>query len=278
MPLPTSFCTRGLTASMLHVLVMGTVIFCWDRPALCLTDQEWQGLLDKLQKTDCALQDLERQIREDNVSWWDVEIVTSSRTNRFQREYVALKSQLQPVISGGIEGGRKHAASVKTMGQALASLPEMIPLLMTLVVYKGQLDHIEFMIESRRAVILGRLSVYIAVCFGLCAIIPLVPRLIPRRLSHRDSRSENPRTFDAHGCCPVSTQPVPTNRPKDEESPTQTQCPDGHVQVEPNAQVSHKARVRAQQEANRLRNLEKPKHVQKRIKQAKKRARRKKRG
>jgi len=155
------------------MLWMSVVILVCAQSAFCLSDQEWQEVLDSLKEVDSKVADLEKRIREDTVGWWDAEIITAGRTNQFQSEYLALKGRLQPLISGGIQAGRERGASVKTMGQALASLPEMVPLLMSFVDYQGRLDHIEFMIESRRSMILGRLSVWIAILIWSCAFLVL---------------------------------------------------------------------------------------------------------
>ena len=199
------------TVSVLRMSFLAAIILTCCRSALCLSDREWQDVLEILKKHDSELEDLEKRIRDDNVGWWDIEIVTSSRTNRFQRRYVALKGQLEPVVSGGIEAARRQGASVDTMGQALASLPEMIPLLMTLVAYKGQLDHIEFMIESRRSVILGRFSVYIAISLGSLSIVSLVFSVTKRRWLRQNASTTTPQDRDALRCGPAQMESAPNN-------------------------------------------------------------------
>jgi len=172
---------RAPTACPGLMLLMSVVLLGCARSGFCLTDEEWTEALNSLKKVDSEVGDLEKRIREDDVGWWDAEIITAGRTNHFQSEYLALKSRLQPLISEGIRGAREQAAQVKTMGQALASLPEMVPLLMSFVDYQGRLDHIEFMIESRRSMILGRLSIWIAIPLGLLSIVSFLFSIIWQR-------------------------------------------------------------------------------------------------
>ena len=125
--------------------------------------------LEALKDMDSKILAMEDSIRITEIGW--VEIITSSETNRFEDRYKELRRDLTPALTKTIQSTREKSLKIKTMGQALSSLPIISADMLTVIDYETRLNHIEFLLNSRRAKIASRLSLMFAVFFGALSII-----------------------------------------------------------------------------------------------------------
>jgi hypothetical protein len=126
--------------------------------------------LDLLKGIDKEINELTLSIREGQVGWGS-EILTSRQTSDFERRYLRLKNRLDPVMTSWMQGVRERAAGLRTMGEALSSIPALVSDMLTIVDYETRLNHVEFLITTRRATISNRLSMMIALVLGVLGVL-----------------------------------------------------------------------------------------------------------
>ena len=133
------------------------------------TDQD--KILSLLRDINEEINQLTISISENEVGWWDLEIFTCSQTSDFEQRYLKLKNRLDPALTIAVQDVRKRTTKLKTMGQALSSIPGLVSDMLTIVDYETRLNHIEFLIISRRATISTRLSIVIASVLGIIGVL-----------------------------------------------------------------------------------------------------------
>lgn len=126
--------------------------------------------LQFLKSIDTKIVQLEDSIRVSDVGWGK-ELITSAKTNDFEAKYQSLRILLAPGLTLTIQNVRERTENLATMGQILTSLPGISSDMMTVIDYENRLNHIEFLLNSRRSTIATRLSILIAILFGALSII-----------------------------------------------------------------------------------------------------------
>ena len=133
------------------------------------SEDDLNKALRVLKDFDKEINELTISIRQSDISWnW--EIITNNQTNTYQRSYLELKAGLDSMITFATQESRERVAKLKTMGQALSSIPTLVSDMMTIVDYETRLNHIEFLITSRSATLSARRSILIAFLFGFFSL------------------------------------------------------------------------------------------------------------
>ncbi len=122
---------------------------------------------------DNMLRRLTEELREDEVGW-GIEVFTQRKTCAFDSRFRDIKNLLDPNIAANLQRINKKIPEIRTMGQALASTPDLIATTLQTVTTQASLNHIEFLILSRRSTIATRLSIWVAVVFGIIGMLSLV--------------------------------------------------------------------------------------------------------
>lgn len=137
------------------------------------TEAEIKEALCTSRAVDSTINTLIDDIRKDELGWgW--EVLWSSKTRAFEKRFEQIKNKLSPSITMGVQLVRKKVPKLKTMGQALAITPELIGTTLMIITDQAMLNHIEFLLLSRRSTIATRLSIMVAVFFGSIGILSLI--------------------------------------------------------------------------------------------------------
>jgi hypothetical protein len=143
-------------------------------------------LREVLMTTDKDLDELTERIRGDTIGWFDIEIVSSTRTEGYMKDYVVLQNKLSPIITAAAHTVRARVDALRTMGDIQTNMPRLLADAMTIDTYQGKLNHIEFLLLSRHSTIASRQSIWIALFFGTSSVLATVVSFIRGRRKQRE--------------------------------------------------------------------------------------------